>query len=270
MRDLRVERGFHRRRPGRASHRACGRCTSMTRLVVHDPALRRARGPAADSGSPAPQAAGRTRPGRLDDRHAPRRPRPALAVPATPRRRTHRRSRAGTGRSRTGGRVPTASTPSALIEAARRGARRRHHADGRRGLTPTTDVRRSLGSAAELGGVVGGHDGGAGIDERLHRLAAAPTFHRVSMPSSPILAGNWATDASSAPGDDERDLVGQRVEADEDDVLGRDARIGDRRDGTDGRRAAGGVDRGHVGVAGQDVLGRRLALVLGAARRQLA
>ena len=67
-------------------------------------------------------------------------------------------------------------------------------------------------------------------------VSPCTTFSRVSMPSSPILAGNCATEASSAAGGDERDLVGQRVEAHQDDVLRRDARVGDRRGGTHGRR----------------------------------
>ncbi len=91
-------------------------------------------------------------------------------------------------------------------------------------------------------------------------------LNSVSMPSSPILAGNWATDASSVPATMSGHLVGQRVEADQDDVLGGDAGVRDRGDGTQRRRSAGRVDRRHVRIAGQDVLGRGLALVLGAAR----
>ena len=90
-----------------------------------------------------------------------------------------------------------------------------------------------------------------------------------STPSSAILAGNWATVASSRPAASASGLAAAEVEADQDHVP-LEVGVLDRLRGAGGGRAAGGVDRLEIGVGGQDVLGDVDAVLFGAVGRALA
>ena len=127
---------------------------------------------------------------------------------------------------------------------------------GERWWAGAADVGRALpggsvDSAAELGGVVRGDHLGAGVDVRLDRLAVDRRRARPGAPSSPILAGNWATEASWSPATIAATSSGPASKPTTRIVL---AGALDRLEGADDRRAAGAVDRRDVGVGGEDVL----------------
>ena len=94
---------------------------------------------------------------------------------------------------------------------------------GRMGAATRGDAAPILGrtvddSAAELVGVVGGHDLGAGVDQRLDRLAVDGVEGRLG--AELTHPGRELGDRSEfVAGDDRCDLVGSGIETDHEDVL---------------------------------------------------